>query len=70
MLSLDNAFKKDDIENFYKKINNFLNRSSSNREELFAEPKIDGISASLKYFNGKFILGLTRGDGIFGRKYY
>jgi DNA ligase (NAD+) len=66
MLSLDNAFTKSDIENFYKKINNFLNLTSLNREELFAEPKIDGISASLKYFRGKFILGLTRGDGIFG----
>jgi DNA ligase (NAD+) len=66
MLSLDNAFKKDDIENFYKKINNFLKLPESNREELFAEPKIDGISASLRYLNGEFKVGLTRGDGIFG----
>ena len=58
MLSLDNAFDQEDIIEFYKKINNYLNLKTSHREELFAEPKIDGISASLKYVNGYLIQGL------------
>ena len=66
MLSLDNAFNESDIIDFYKKINNYLNFSSSHREQLFAEPKIDGISASLKYINGSLVQGLSRGDGEFG----
>ncbi|EMH79814.1 DNA ligase (NAD+) [alpha proteobacterium HIMB114] len=66
MLSLENAFDQEDIFEFYKKINNYLNFKSSHREELFAEPKIDGISASLKYVNGYLIQGLSRGDGQFG----
>jgi len=66
MLSLDNAFNKEDIVDFYKKINNYLNLESNHREVLFAEPKIDGISASLKYTNGIFIQGLSRGDGQYG----
>ena len=66
MLSLENAFDQEDIIEFYKKINNYLNLKSSHREELFAEPKIDGISASLKYVNGYLIQGLSRGDGQFG----
>jgi len=66
MLSLDNAFDKDDIIDFYKRINNYLNLNSEHRERLFAEPKIDGISASLKYADGKLVQGLSRGDGEFG----
>jgi DNA ligase (NAD+) len=66
MLSLDNAFNESDILDFYKKINNYLNFSSSHREQLFAEPKIDGISASLKYINGSLVQGLSRGDGEYG----
>ena len=49
--------------NFEKKINNFLDQKSSNELEYSAEPKIDGISASLIYKKGKFIMGLSRGDG-------
>ncbi len=64
MLSLGNAFKKEDMLDFKKKINNFLNTSSE--IQLSSEPKIDGISASLRYENGKLIYGLSRGDGIFG----
>ena len=66
MLSLDNAFDEKDILDFYKKINNYLNLKSENRVELFAEPKIDGISASLKYIDGIFVQGLSRGDGEYG----
>ena len=63
MLSLGNAFSKEDLINFEKKIKNFL--SIKNDYEIFysVEPKIDGISASLTYKNGKFINGLSRGDG-------
>ena len=65
MLSLSNAFDKRDMEDFIKKINNFLNRSDKNIE-LFCEPKIDGISATLIYENGILSKGLSRGDGITG----
>ncbi len=64
MLSLSNAFEKNDMIDFKKKINNFLNINSE--IQLSSEPKIDGISASLRYENGKIIYGLSRGDGIFG----
>ena len=64
MLSLGNAFQMKDMLDFKKKINNFLNISSE--IEFSAEPKIDGISASLRYENGKLVYGLSRGDGIFG----
>ena len=64
MLSLSNAFKKEDMQDFKKKINNFLNKNSE--IQFSSEPKIDGISASLRYENGKLIYGLSRGDGFFG----
>ncbi len=63
MLSLSNAFSEEDLINFEKKINNFLGQKSSNQLEYSAEPKIDGISASLVYKKGKFVVGLSRGDG-------
>ena len=63
MLSLANAFDEKDLVNFEKKINNFLDEKSSNELEYSAEPKIDGISASLIFKKGKFIMGLSRGDG-------
>ena len=63
MLSLANAFTKDDLVNFEKKIHNFLSKSVDFRISYTAEPKIDGISASLIYKNGKFEKGLSRGDG-------
>ena len=66
MLSLANAFSKENIENFLKKIKNFLNIKDSEKIIFSAEPKIDGISASLKYINGIFTLGLSRGDGKTG----
>ena len=64
MLSLGNAFEKEDMIDFKKKINNFLNNKSE--VQLSSEPKIDGISATLRYENGKLIYGLSRGDGVFG----
>ena len=63
MLSLSNAFSEEDLLNFEKKIFNFLNRKNDFKIEYSVEPKIDGISASLNYKDGKFITGLSRGDG-------
>ena len=65
MLSLSNAFNKEDMQDFLKKIKNYLNSKHENFE-LFAEPKIDGISATLIYKNGKLVSGLSRGDGLVG----
>ena len=64
MLSLGNAFEKNDMIDFQKKIKNFLNITS--KIELSSEPKIDGISASLRYENGNLVYGLSRGDGVSG----
>ena len=66
MLSLANAFSKENIEDFLKKIKNFLNIKNNDKIIFSSEPKIDGISASLKYIDGIFTLGLSRGDGKFG----
>ena len=63
MLSLSNAFSENDLLNFEKKILNFLNKKNSFELSYSAEPKIDGISASLTYKNGKLEKGLSRGDG-------
>ena len=63
MLSLANAFDENDLINFEKKILNFLNQDKNIFIKYSAEPKIDGISASLIYEEGKFITGLSRGDG-------
>jgi len=66
MLSLGNAFNEEDLKNFEKKITNFLSLRDSSVIEYSAEPKIDGISASLIYVKGKFVKGLSRGDGLEG----
>ncbi len=66
MLSLSNIFDKEDLNNFEKKIKNYLNINSKQSFEYSVEPKIDGISASLTYENGKLVLGLSRGDGYEG----
>ena len=51
---LANAFSKENIEDFFKKIKNFLNIKDSEKIVFSAEPKIDGISASLKYIRWNF----------------
>jgi DNA ligase (NAD+) len=66
MLSLGNAFNEEDLINFEKKIINYLSLKDKNIIEYSAEPKIDGISASLTYINGRFERGLSRGDGLEG----
>ena len=64
MLSLSNAFSKEDLINFEKKIFNYLNAKL--KFDYSVEPKIDGISASLTYKNKKLIYGVSRGDGKVG----
>ncbi len=66
MLSLSNAFDESDMKDFLKKINNFLNYNFDKNVELFCEPKIDGVSASLIYEKGILTKGLSRGDGLIG----
>ena len=63
MLSLSNAFSEEDLFNFEKRILNFISQNENFKISYSAEPKIDGISASLTYKNGEFIKGLSRGDG-------
>ncbi len=63
MLSLANAFDEEDLTNYEKRIVNYLDEKKSFEIEYSAEPKIDGISASLYYKDGKLIRGLSRGDG-------
>ena len=63
MLSLANAFYEEDLLNFEKRILNFISENENFKISYSAEPKIDGISASLIYKDGKFTKGLSRGDG-------
>ena len=63
MLSLANAFSEEDLINFEKKIKNYLSIKNDFTIYYSAEPKIDGISASLTFKKGKFYRGLSRGDG-------
>ena len=63
MLSLANAFDEEDLFNFEKRILNFISENDGFKISYSAEPKIDGISASLIYKNGNLIKGLSRGDG-------
>ncbi|GAN62639.1 DNA ligase [Acetobacter indonesiensis NRIC 0313] len=68
MLSLDNVFDQDEFEAFINRATRFLGLSEADAQKLafVAEPKIDGLSISLTYQNGKFIRGTTRGDGTEG----
>ena len=63
MLSLGNAFSEEDLINFEKRIKNYLSIRNDFKILYSAEPKIDGISASLTFKDGKFHKGLSRGDG-------
>ena len=66
MLSLDNAFNDEDVEDFSARIRRFLGLSKTEELALTAEPKIDGLSLSLLYIGGKLERAATRGDGTVG----
>ncbi len=66
MLSLENAFDEEDVRDFAGQMVRFLGRAADGPIALTAEPKIDGLSMTLRYEAGRLVLGATRGDGIAG----
>ena len=66
MLSLDNAFAEDDVIDFVGRIRRFLKLGDDDKIDFSAEPKIDGLSMSLRYEGGELVTAATRGDGAEG----
>ncbi len=72
MLSLENAFSEEEVRDFFAGVRNFFRRAedlarvAEDAIEVMAEPKIDGLSAALRYERGRLVLGATRGDGVTG----
>ena len=66
MLSLDNAFTAEEVEDFVARMRRFLSLPADAEIACTAEPKIDGLSCSLRYEQGSLVLAATRGDGAVG----
>ena len=72
MLSLENAFSDEDVRDFFQSVRNFFRapqdvaRVEEDKIEVMAEPKIDGLSCSIRYQQGELVLAATRGDGVTG----
>ncbi len=72
MLSLENAFSDEDVRDFFRGVRNFFRapqdvaRVEEDKIDVMAEPKIDGLSCSIRYEKGELVLAATRGDGVTG----
>jgi len=72
MLSLENAMSEEDVRDFFRGVRNFFRapqdvvRVEEDKIEVMAEPKIDGLSCSIRYERGELVLAATRGDGLTG----